>query len=852
MMLITLCFSLVLAVSIQASFPAVDYYWPMTQTNMSVMNDVEIYSVPAELHFVSFTRVRRLGWAVSLHNLMQWIDVDAGVVKDCLAFQFSSCNDEQALSLAFWIRMRGGKRIIATGSYTNSTSGPGILVEYDAKNEILKVDMASTERHWSVQILLRKNSWCHVAISWTFNDGLIVVLDGRVNEAESFVKDKKGQVKTIKGKPYTKMITIGRPRNISDERNYGNFDMSHFVVYFRDLTSMEIRALPYIPLKSGNEKDLECCYAKKNDECIKNPCHSSECINVEDKYHNCICTEVQHSKCKEYPTTIPPTIPVKCNKFISQNKDDILGCGNILGTSLCGNNACYYGICEPTNELKQCRCDANCTKLGVHPVCGYNSKHKLYSTYENLCIMKKASCLRKEVIRLHSIGECVSPVENATHYWPMEKINKYNVADDVKGGAPSTLHNGVLRIKHNQLKYALHLDGESNWIDIKNLENRCVSNLQCVNGLSVGFWMQFKGGDYIFTSGGFAAGIPSPPGFRLQRDKKTKFFKLEVATIERKWQLYIYDFPKQWFYFSFSWHPVIGLKLYINGKLELEQPSGVVQESTRQRRKGSVITNNNKMIIGRHDGNREFLKYGQLNLAHLAIWTKALSPSEISIAYSSHVTEDNAAILCCYKIKGSKAYRGTCGKNLHPEEWKRIKNASCICTDIDLIELEKNCNAPQTSSAGECLNRNHYCKQLAVDQKGFCKNNKQKARQACQATCNMCESSFLASVGPQQHFSQETIIIALLACIGGLILLLGFTVYFWKIYRTRYHGHFVPPIKTVSLLDVSDYEDEKWPNKYIDNAAFYIKDVPPKKRALPLIPARNTLSGHRYQPPEFD
>lgn len=58
------------------------------------------------------------------------------------------------------------------------------------------------------------------------------------------------------------------------------------------------------------------------------------------------------------------------------------------------------------------------------------------------------------------------------------------------------------------------------------------------------------------------------------------------------------------------------------------------------------------MIIGRQDGNRELLKYGHLNLAHLAIWTKALSPSEISIAYSSHVTEDNAAILCCYKIKG--------------------------------------------------------------------------------------------------------------------------------------------------------------------------------------------------------
>jgi len=70
---------------------------------------------------------------------------------------------------------------------------------------------------------------------------------------------------------------------------------------------------------------------------------------------------------------------------------------------------------------------------------------------------------------------------------------------------------------------------------------------------------------------------------------------------------------------------------------------------------------------------------------------------------------------------------------------------------------------------------------------------------------------------------------------------------------SRYHGAFVPPIKTTtSLLDVPEYEDEKWPSKYVDPSAFYIKDVPPKKRALPLIPAKNSQCNYRYQPPEFD
>lgn len=37
---------------------------------------------------------------------------------------------------------------------------------------------------------------------------------------------------------------------------------------------------------------------------------------------------------------------------------------------------------------------------------------------------------------------------------------------------------------------------------------------------------------------------------------------------------------------------------------------------------------------------------------------------------------------------------------------------------------------------------------------------------------------------PQRHFSQETLIFSLVGCVGGLLLLFGVTLYFWKIYRT--------------------------------------------------------------------
>jgi len=71
-------------------------------------------------------------------------------------------------------------------------------------------------------------------------------------------------------------------------------------------------------------------------------------------------------------------------------------------------------------------------------------------------------------------------------------------------------------------------------------------------------------------------------------------------------------------------------------------------------------------------------------------------------------------------------------------------------------------------------------------------------------------------------------------------------------YFRRYHGAFVPPLKNSgSNTDIYDYEDEKWSSKYIDSE-YFIKDVPPKKRALPLIPAKNSQTNHRYQPPEYD
>ena len=55
---------------------------------------------------------------------------------------------------------------------------------------------------------------------------------------------------------FTKILTIGAPIDLNNDKDYGNFDMSQLVIYFRALTDTEMAALS----KTGlGIVPLECC-----------------------------------------------------------------------------------------------------------------------------------------------------------------------------------------------------------------------------------------------------------------------------------------------------------------------------------------------------------------------------------------------------------------------------------------------------------------------------------------------------------------------------------------------------------------------------------------------------------------
>ena len=139
-----------------------------------------------------------------------------------------------------------------------------------------------------------------------------------------------------------------------------------------------------------------------------------------------------------------------------------------------------------------------------------------------------------------------------------------------------------------------------------------------------------------------------PPGFRLQRDPVTKFFKLDVSTKEQTWELYIYQFPKNWFHFAFAWSKQLGLFLYFNAELKLSTNNPrVVEQPTSDAYVPTTIMFGSKT----KDNNRALPMLGQFEIVHLAIWKQhIMSQKDIRKIYVSNITVVPFSELCCYNL----------------------------------------------------------------------------------------------------------------------------------------------------------------------------------------------------------
>eukprot|EP00111_Clytia_hemisphaerica_P024081 TCONS_00070999-protein len=375
-----------------------------------------------------------------------------------------------------------------------------------------------------------------------------------------------------------------------------------------------------------------------------------------------------------------------------------------------------------------------------------------------------------------------NPLHNATHYWNMNKYNKWEAKDSITQLHLKFKNRGVSVEKQKQLGNVLQLDGRISWLEIPHLQDKCLTSVSCTRGMTFSFWMKYKSGDYIMSAGKIAVSEEFMSGFRLQRDPLTNFFILEIISEEsqRIWKIYLKELPKSWFHFLFTWQSNEGARLYIDGDLKLTRrlsepaPNNNVELSNSLGERDA-----HKVTFGQIGSLREMDDRGEFEISHIAIWKKVLTDEDIIKVYKNTVATDDDVTFCCNGKKN--ALGGACAK------WDSY---SCICTELkkeDICRKPILTPAKFTETKKECVDLNPHCDKLVNNQvRGYCESFVDSAMTDCKYSCR-CKpvTQMMMSRQPKQHFTQEALIFALLGCIGGLILLFGIMFYFWKVYRTQ-------------------------------------------------------------------
>ncbi|XP_056012893.1 uncharacterized protein LOC125678424 isoform X7 [Ostrea edulis] len=133
--------------------------------------------------------------------------------------------------------------------------------------------------------------------------------------------------------------------------------------------------------------------------------------------------------------------------------------------------------------------------------------------------------------------------------------------DLVHQDLPLRLHGGP-QLVQGVIGYALHLDGNNQYLDVGIHDNECLGNLQkCSNGITVSSWLNFKDytkNMYILSTGN--------NGIRMyQKAGET------IAVVHqngKEWEVAIPNLEKQvWHFVELSWHPDFGLNMYVNNTL---------------------------------------------------------------------------------------------------------------------------------------------------------------------------------------------------------------------------------------------------------------------------------------------
>ena len=140
----------------------------------------------------------------------------------------------------------------------------------------------------------------------------------------------------------------------------------------------------------------------------------------------------------------------------------------------------------------------------------------------------------------------------------MEKINGKRLVDD----SLYITVNGNPMLIPGRVGYAVNLNGSNQYINLGSHLNTCLGNLEkCTHGILLSSWMKFgpyRNNMYYYSTG--KGGVSM-----YQRDG---YMYVNFLSGSKKWKIQIPSLKQDtWHFVELSWHPELGLDMYVNNKL---------------------------------------------------------------------------------------------------------------------------------------------------------------------------------------------------------------------------------------------------------------------------------------------
>ncbi|XP_065053363.1 uncharacterized protein LOC135682410 isoform X3 [Rhopilema esculentum] len=835
---------------------------------------------------INFSETEQLGRAIHFNGRDDCVLID-GKKFECIKDP-TTC-EKAGFTMAFWIRNRANKKqYIAYNRNAYNPSGTGFMIYNGEFAKNFTVTVKTATQQWEV-IMHRmpfKEDWWHFLLTWSQKSGLSLYVNGHFaiqKEMPQNVPYKPSSYQSINGQILIGCTGAGKSF-IQALEEHGYFDFGHFAVWEKVFNLSEVRAAYKASIKE-TEETRECCKRKKGHDCVALPCRKfKEPHNCAHTFgsRNCICKKSLQpiGKCR----IVTPLTSCRDNP-----KYD------------CKRLASQTGYCNYFQVEMERHCPASCHLCdGLYRNAAHYFKIDANS-FVDYFAKSRTTIFPKELNleKTTQLGHVLS-LNGQDYYVNIKGFQRECITDPNVCQSGLTvafwlqMFSGKYVISGGQYRdeprgsgFIIFHDANSSQfrISLATVQNKWSAVLHKVPFMRQWFHLAFtwsqRFGLRVFVNG--------------------RFVLQDAGATERKYALHstyedngIFIGGKD---SSESGHSQVRFNIgHISAWDYPLDARGIFLAYKETIAKNAYSLKCCKEFSGNKCVANACYKFRAPERCNAFFRSnKCLCPDQLmSEKCESHVFKGQCKD-SRPDCKDLKAQQGYC--QFYQQDMERLCPATCGFCDVDSV-LPKIENShgqengtkilPEASKSSDFIESlatraimSHFfhknltngdkqiidAMQKRADDSQMTNNSsnsfpllKNKVSTEIEGendTINDEKASANSIVSKSPHLgkmksgklSKEVLIFSLIGCAAGIILLFLISLYSWKVYRSKFTGAFVPGFKAVSAIEVDEYGDEKWTKKYIDSSYFVIKDVPPKKRALPIIPSKPTQP--KYHPPDF-